>query len=150
MSWSDKNSNIFILSMILWCCQNYLSVTFHWHNVFLHDYFLACNVVLQKPQGIYTLRNYGGKINCTASIIFPESFEILSSSIGIIPGLHNHRKPVSSMKSTGVSAITDLILPHVTSKSSSNHMESHASSKNLVEAGLIRQVNKLLITFTFH
>jgi len=43
---------------------------------------VACNAVLQYPQGVYTLRNYGRRINCTISIIFPESFRILSSSVG--------------------------------------------------------------------
>lgn len=42
----------------------------------------ACNVVLQKPQGVYTLRNFGDRKNCTASIIFPESFKILSATVG--------------------------------------------------------------------
>nr|XP_042908800.1 corticotropin-releasing factor-binding protein [Parasteatoda tepidariorum] len=41
-----------------------------------------CNAVLQQPSGVYTLRNYGEKVNCTMSIIFPETFHILASSVG--------------------------------------------------------------------
>ncbi|KAI1289745.1 Corticotropin-releasing factor-binding protein [Halotydeus destructor] len=41
-----------------------------------------CNAVLQRPQGIYTLRNYGQNVNCSVSIIFPESFRILAATIG--------------------------------------------------------------------
>lgn len=42
----------------------------------------ACNVILQDPSGVYTLRNYGRRVNCTASIMFPESFRVLSTNIG--------------------------------------------------------------------
>ncbi|CAL1287070.1 unnamed protein product [Larinioides sclopetarius] len=41
-----------------------------------------CNAVLQQPSGVYTLRNYGQRVNCTMSIIFPETFQILASSVG--------------------------------------------------------------------
>ena len=55
----------------------------NWHeassSLFL---FTACNVILQDPSGVYTLRNYGRRINCTASIMFPESIRMLSTSIG--------------------------------------------------------------------
>lgn len=44
--------------------------------------FVACNAVLQQPSGVYTLRNYGEKVNCTMSIIFPETFHFLASSVG--------------------------------------------------------------------
>jgi len=56
---------------------------------FLHDctqfftsFYIACNAVLQTPNGTYTLRNYGRHLNCTISIIFPESFRIIAAKIG--------------------------------------------------------------------
>ncbi|RWS09067.1 corticotropin-releasing factor-binding protein-like protein, partial [Dinothrombium tinctorium] len=45
------------------------------------DNHKPCNAVLQRPQGVYTLRNYGRKINCTVSIIFPESIRVLAASV---------------------------------------------------------------------
>lgn len=42
-----------------------------------------CNAVLQDPQGVYTLRNYNRKSNCSISVIFPLSISILASSIGM-------------------------------------------------------------------
>lgn len=41
-----------------------------------------CNVIIQDLVGIYTIRNYGRRINCTVSIILEASFQILSMNIG--------------------------------------------------------------------
>lgn len=38
--------------------------------------------MLQTPNGTYTIHNYGRRINCTVSIIFPESFRIVQANIG--------------------------------------------------------------------
>ena len=46
---------------------------------------IACNVVFGLPQGIYTLKNYGQPINCSVSILFPETITIISNSIGTKP-----------------------------------------------------------------
>ena len=44
---------------------------------------LACNTIIQGViYGIYTLRNYGRRINCTMSILFSASFRILSMNVG--------------------------------------------------------------------
>jgi hypothetical protein len=42
----------------------------------------ACNAVFQLPQGVHTLRNYGRKRNCSVSVLFPQSFRVLSASVG--------------------------------------------------------------------
>lgn len=49
-----------------------------------------CNAVLQDPQGIYTIRNYNRRSNCSISVIFPLSIEILSTSIGVQNGWPQH------------------------------------------------------------
>ncbi|KAH9518107.1 hypothetical protein DERF_008704 [Dermatophagoides farinae] len=42
-----------------------------------------CNTIIQGVNyGIYTLRNYGRRINCTMSILFSASFRILSMNVG--------------------------------------------------------------------
>ena len=51
-------------------------------SVFLYI-ISACNVLLQGDQGIYTLRNYGQRINCSVSAIFPSHIEVVSMSIGV-------------------------------------------------------------------
>lgn len=43
---------------------------------------LACNVVIYDMVGIYTLRNYGRRINCTATFIYPLAYQIVSMNIG--------------------------------------------------------------------
>ncbi|KAG8186172.1 hypothetical protein JTE90_011996 [Oedothorax gibbosus] len=45
-----------------------------------------CNAVLQDPQGTYTLRNYGRQSNCSISVIFPLSVQILATSVGVQSG----------------------------------------------------------------
>ncbi|GIY00112.1 corticotropin-releasing factor-binding protein [Caerostris extrusa] len=45
-----------------------------------------CNAVLQEPQGTYTLRNYNRKSNCSISVIFPLSVNILAVSVGVQSG----------------------------------------------------------------
>lgn len=44
----------------------------------------ACNVLLQplSESPVYTLRNYGRRVNCSAAFIFPMNFRILATSIG--------------------------------------------------------------------
>ncbi|XP_053203828.1 corticotropin-releasing factor-binding protein-like [Panonychus citri] len=42
-----------------------------------------CNAILQNPQGVYTIKNFGRKTNCSVSIMFPESFQIISTDIGV-------------------------------------------------------------------
>lgn len=42
----------------------------------------ACNVILQVPQGLYTLKNHGRPINCTASVLFPTSLTLLNMDVG--------------------------------------------------------------------
>ncbi|CAN7983384.1 unnamed protein product, partial [Ixodes hexagonus] len=43
-----------------------------------------CNVLLQplSESPVYTLRNYGRRVNCSAAFIFPMNFRILATSIG--------------------------------------------------------------------
>lgn len=43
-----------------------------------------CNVLLQplSDSPVYTLRNYGRRVNCSAAFIFPMNFRILTTSIG--------------------------------------------------------------------
>lgn len=52
-----------------------------------------CNVMLQplSDNSVYTLRNYGRRVNCTAAFIFPMNFRILATSIGsqTFPGSGN-------------------------------------------------------------
>ncbi|KAF8783335.1 Corticotropin-releasing factor-binding like protein [Argiope bruennichi] len=45
-----------------------------------------CNAVLQEPQGAYTLRNYNRKSNCSISVIFPLTVNILAVSVGVQSG----------------------------------------------------------------
>ena len=45
----------------------------------------ACNVILRMPQGVFTLRNYGQPMNCSVSILYPQSIRIISNSIGTKP-----------------------------------------------------------------
>lgn len=51
--------------------------------LFSYDSYLACNAILQNPQGVYTIKNFGRKTNCSVSIMFPESFQIISTDIGV-------------------------------------------------------------------
>ncbi|XP_013385648.1 corticotropin-releasing factor-binding protein [Lingula anatina] len=41
-----------------------------------------CNVLSMFDTGVYTLYNYGRRINCTFSIIYPEAVQILSLNVG--------------------------------------------------------------------
>lgn len=41
-----------------------------------------CNAVLHSPAGVYTLRNHGRSANCSISIIYPETIQILSTNVG--------------------------------------------------------------------
>ncbi|KPM09954.1 crhbp corticotropin-releasing factor binding protein-like protein, partial [Sarcoptes scabiei] len=42
-----------------------------------------CNTIIQGlDYGIYTLRNYGRRINCTMSILFGATFRIMSMNVG--------------------------------------------------------------------
>ncbi|XP_054716565.1 corticotropin-releasing factor-binding protein-like [Uloborus diversus] len=52
-------------------------------HVRFRDNLKPCNVVLQEPQGTYTLRNSGRQSNCSVSVIFPLSINLLSVSIGV-------------------------------------------------------------------
>ncbi|XP_071098231.1 corticotropin-releasing factor-binding protein-like [Haliotis cracherodii] len=42
-----------------------------------------CNVMLMPTAGVVTLKNYGERRNCTASIIYPENILMLSVDIGV-------------------------------------------------------------------
>lgn len=44
---------------------------------------MPCNVLLQDTQGIYTLRNYGKKVNCSITALFPAVTTPLSVSVGV-------------------------------------------------------------------
>lgn len=37
------------------------------------------------PQGVFTLKNYGQPMNCSVSILYPQSIRIISNSIGTKP-----------------------------------------------------------------
>ncbi|GLV42103.1 uncharacterized protein CBL_04938 [Carabus blaptoides fortunei] len=45
-----------------------------------------CNVLLQDTEGVYTLRNYGKRVNCSISAIFPAAARVLSISVGLVGG----------------------------------------------------------------
>ena len=49
------------------------------------------------PQGVYTLRNYGQPLNCSLSILFPQSINIISmisnSIKPLIEGTNLEKKP---------------------------------------------------------
>ncbi|XP_015917862.2 corticotropin-releasing factor-binding protein [Parasteatoda tepidariorum] len=55
-------------------------------HVKFHSNPKPCNAVLQDPQGTYTLRNYNRKSNCSISVIFPLSVNILATSVGVQSG----------------------------------------------------------------
>lgn len=55
-------------------------------TVKFHSNPKPCNAVLQEPQGTYTLRNYNRKSNCSISVIFPLSVNILATSAGVQSG----------------------------------------------------------------
>lgn len=42
-----------------------------------------CNVVSSTDSGIYTLKNYGSRRNCSVSIIYPELVELASVDVGV-------------------------------------------------------------------
>lgn len=42
-----------------------------------------CNVLFQDNEGIYTLRNYGKRSNCSLSTIFPAAVKVAALNIGI-------------------------------------------------------------------
>lgn len=45
--------------------------------------FSACNVVSMFKRGLYTVKNYGLKRNCSVSIIYPERIQLLSVDVGV-------------------------------------------------------------------
>lgn len=45
--------------------------------------FSACNVVSMFKRGLYTVKNYGLKRNCSISIIYPERIQLLSVDVGV-------------------------------------------------------------------
>ncbi|XP_063908668.1 corticotropin-releasing factor-binding protein-like isoform X2 [Zophobas morio] len=49
--------------------------------------FLACNVLFQSTEDIYTLRNYGKRSNCSVSTLFPAAVRVASLNIGVVPSL---------------------------------------------------------------
>ncbi|XP_049770633.1 corticotropin-releasing factor-binding protein [Schistocerca cancellata] len=42
-----------------------------------------CNILLEGVSDVYTLRNYGRRVNCTLSTLFPASLKVLSLSVGL-------------------------------------------------------------------
>lgn len=45
--------------------------------------FSACNVLFQDTDGIYTLRNYGKRSNCSISTLFPAAVKVAALNIGV-------------------------------------------------------------------
>lgn len=62
--------------------------------------FLACNVILQVPQGLYTIRNHGRSINCTASVLFPTSLTLINMDV-TQSGVNNS---ITSLQQSGLSS----------------------------------------------
>ncbi|XP_061185273.1 corticotropin-releasing factor-binding protein-like [Saccostrea echinata] len=42
-----------------------------------------CNVISMFKRGLYTVKNYGAKRNCSVSIIYPERVRLLSVDVGV-------------------------------------------------------------------
>lgn len=42
-----------------------------------------CNAVAMFEQGVYTMKNYGERRNCTTSIIYPEHIHVLNVDVGV-------------------------------------------------------------------
>lgn len=45
--------------------------------------FTACNIVSMFKRGLYTVKNYGIRRNCSVSIIYPERIQLLSVDVGV-------------------------------------------------------------------
>lgn len=54
----------------------------------------ACNVIMVEVNTMYTIRNFGRRTNCTVSLLYEGSFQILSMIVG-----HSHR-PIGNLLSS--------------------------------------------------
>ncbi|KAL5020033.1 hypothetical protein ScPMuIL_002925 [Solemya velum] len=52
-------------------------------NVRLIDNPQPCNAVAMLENGIYTMKNFGERRNCTISIIYPERIQLVSVDVGV-------------------------------------------------------------------
>ncbi|XP_015785266.1 corticotropin-releasing factor-binding protein [Tetranychus urticae] len=75
-----------------------------------------CNAILRDPQGVYTIKNFGRKTNCSVSIMFPESFQIISTDIGVRtkegdsdPIANNNTVETGLMRECKTSGVSDYV-----------------------------------------
>lgn len=50
------------------------------------ELFSACNVLIQVPHGSYTIQNFGRKINCSVSILFPSTLTLTHLNVVVKDG----------------------------------------------------------------
>lgn len=80
--------------------------------------FSACNVVSMFKRGLYTVKNYGLKRNCSVSIIYPERIQLLSVDVGVTghfrqqEGEFGIRSKVKEKKTPKHTAMCILITEH--------------------------------------
>ncbi|KAJ9601113.1 hypothetical protein L9F63_000692, partial [Diploptera punctata] len=44
---------------------------------------VACNILLEGTSDVYTLRNYGKRVNCSLTTLYPASVKVLSLNVGL-------------------------------------------------------------------
>ncbi|CAG2065703.1 unnamed protein product, partial [Timema podura] len=42
-----------------------------------------CNILLEGSADIYTVRNYGKRVNCSLTTLYPANIKVLSLSVGL-------------------------------------------------------------------
>ena len=50
-------------------------------KILFHLIFSACNIITRAQAGVYTLRNYGKRINCSMSILSPQFVQVLTMNV---------------------------------------------------------------------
>lgn len=66
-----------------YCDPFHVKLILNFTNDYLLFTFSACNILVDSSTYVYTLRNYGQRINCSLLAMNPAKIQILSLTVGI-------------------------------------------------------------------
>lgn len=52
-------------------------------HMFNRAYFAACNMISLFPGGLFTMRNYGMRLNCSMLAIYPQKITFSLADVGV-------------------------------------------------------------------
>lgn len=82
-----------------------------------HD-VLACNILVEDDEQVYTVRNYGKASNCSLIALYPIHMALLSISVGVTPSGDHFKIETGTMRKVSL----NLILKMIMTKSEENSM----------------------------